>query len=331
MKKLVTGLINFPIFRVDSLSGHKGNNRKCCGYPVVTCHHFKIEYLLMSEPLANNEIEEFFSIISKHASAGNHISYTYIRKTLEKLSIPFPSVTVPKGKLLCRSRAHTKDEDLFRNIEAISYRQDHFYIEDFGRANEPTQSIFYCSDSDIVAFIETSILTRQNSGLPSDTVTTGVWEVQEDFRIATITSNEEIRGLNSTMEGLETEFRKLTEVYRNEGTDGHINILDLFSKEFTRNSYGDNTKYIVSCAFANYVYDAIDQNKHQVGGIMYPSAIYPNKGMNLALKPELVDSGKLKLIAARRGTMNKTDETNYHEEDIIDAKSINQETSTIKW
>ena len=182
-----------------------------------------------------------------------------------------------------------------------------------------------------MAFVETSILTKQNSGLPSDTVTTGVWEVQEDFRIATIISNDEIRGLNTTMEGLETEFKKLTEMYRNEGTDGHINILNLFSKEFTRNAHGDNTKYIISCAFANYVYDAIDQNDHQVGGIMYPSAIYPKEGMNLALMPELVYSGKLKLIAARRGTMNKTDETNYHEEDIIDAKSIDYETATIKW
>ncbi|MCP4458584.1 MAG: RES domain-containing protein [Cytophagales bacterium] len=285
----------------------------------------------MAEPLTNKAIEEFFRLVSKHASAGNHISYTYIRRTLEKLSIPFPSVTVPKGRLLCRSRAHTKGEDFFRNIEDISYRQDLFYIEDFGRANEPTQSIFYCSDSDVVAFVETSILTRQNSGLPSDTITTGVWEVQEDFQIATIISNDEIRGLNSTMEGLETEFRKLAEVYRNEGTDGHINILDLFSKEFTRNSHGDNTKYIVSCAFANYVYEAINQNNLQVGGIMYPSAIYTDEGMNLALKPELIYSGKLKLIVARRGTMNKRDETNYHEEDIIDAKSINHDTSTIEW
>lgn len=285
----------------------------------------------MAEPLTNKEIEELFRLVSKHASTGNHISYTYIQRTLEKLSIPFPSVRVPKGRLLFRSRAHTRGEDFFRNIDDISYRQDLLYIEDFGRANEPTQSIFYCSDSDVVAFVETSILTRQNSELPSDTVTTGIWEVQEDFRIATIVSNDEIRGLNRTLEGLETEFRKLTELYRNEGTDGHINILDLFSKEFTRNSHGDNTKYIVSCAFANYAYDAIDQHNLQVSGIMYPSAIYPHEGMNLALKPELVYNGKLKLIAARRGTMNKRDQTNYYEEDIIDAKSIIYKTATIEW
>lgn len=285
----------------------------------------------MAEPLTNKAIEEIFRLVSKHASASNHISYTYIRRTLEKLSIPFPSVIVPKGSYLFRSRAHTKGEAFFRNIEDISYRQDLIYIEDFGRANEPNQSIFYCSDSHVVAFVETSILTKQNSRLPSDTITTGIWKVQEDFRIGAIISNDEIRGLNSTMKGLETEFRKLTEVYRNEGTDGHIKILDLFSKEFTRNSHGDNTKYIVSCAFANYVYEEINQNNLQVGGIMYPSTLYPEKGMNLALKPELINSGKLKLISARRGTMNMRDEINYHEEDVIDAKSINHVTSTIEW
>ena len=30
----------------------------------------------MAEPLTNKEIEEFFRLVSKHASAGNDISYT---------------------------------------------------------------------------------------------------------------------------------------------------------------------------------------------------------------------------------------------------------------
>lgn len=285
----------------------------------------------MGDPLTDDEVAEFLRLISKHAGTADSASYIYVRRTLEMLSIPFPSVIVPKGRLLCRSRAHTNEEDFFRKIDDISYRQDRFYIEDFGRANEPLQSIFYCSDSDIVAFAETSILTRQNSGLPSDIVTTGVWEVQEDFRVATITSNEKIRGINSTMEGFDLEFNKLVDLYRNEGTDGHIKILDLFSREFTRNAHGNTSKYLLSCAFSNYVYDAIDQFGNQVGGIMYPSVIYPHDGMNIAIKPSLVFNGKLKLIAARRGTMNKKDDTNYSEEDVVDAKSIIHEKSTIEW
>lgn len=285
----------------------------------------------MGEQLSNYEVVEFLQLISKHAKVRNTASYTYIRRTLEMLSIPFPVATVPKGRLLFRSRSHTKGEDFFNKIEDISCRQDLYYIEDFGRANEPSQSIFYCSDSNIVAFSETSVLTRQNTELPSDTVTTGVWEVQEDFQIATIISNHNIKGLNATIDGLDFEFKSLVKLYKNEGTVGHIETLELFSKEFTRYAQGNTSKYIVSCAFANYVYDAIGQSGKQVGGIMYSSAIYPNAGMNLAIKPELVFTEKIKLIAVHRGTMSLKDDANYYEEDVIEAKSINREKSAIEW
>jgi len=108
-------------------------------------------------------------------------------------------------------------------------------------------------------------------------------------------------GLNQSFEIVTAEFEKLFEKYRNEGSIDHRKFLDLFSKGFTRDADGNPSKYKISCAFANYVYensgyDTFHQGEIKCDGIMYPSVLNRTTGLNLALKPGVVNNRKIELI-----------------------------------
>lgn len=274
----------------------------------------------MGDPLTKDETGEFLRLISETNKSNTIASYAHIKNVFERLSIPFPHVTVPKGKLLFRCRAHTKNEGLFTKLNDLTYRGDEFYIKDFGRANEPGQSIFYCSDDPITAFSETSIVTRQNVAVDFEFITTGAWKVKEDFKVGYIPATADIKGLNKTMDGLNDNFESLMDKFKNDDTENHLNVLDFLSQEFLRNAQGDNSNYKISCAFANYIYKAISFDKIIIGGLLYSSTIYNRRGVNLALLPTTAD--KLELVTARKGKMVKTGDSTYHELETVDSKWI---------
>jgi len=63
---------------------------------------------------------------------------------------------------------------------------------------------------------------------------------------------------------------------------------------------------------------------------MYKSSIWPNEGMNIALKREIIDLGMLKLIEVRRDNILR--HGNFYEgSNTITAKSVDIENGVIKW
>ena len=275
----------------------------------------------MGDAFNKEDTEEFLRLIREINKSNTIASYIHIKNVFDRLSIPFPHVTVAKGQLLCRCRAHLKHEAFFTKLGQLAYRGDEFYIKDFGRTNEPGQSIFYCSDDPVTAFSETSIITRQNEPIEFEYITTGVWKVKEDFKVGYVPVTKAIKGLNKTTDGLNDDFERLVEKFKNSGTENHLNVLDFLSQEFLRNARGDSSNYKISCAFANYIYKAVSFDKIVIEGLLYSSTIYNRSGINLAILPTTVDN-KLQLIAARKSKMVKTAESTYHELHTIDAKSV---------
>jgi hypothetical protein len=110
-------------------------------------------------------------------------------------SIPFAFIVISKGTPLFRLRVHDKftenlEEVLFYEIKEIGHRYDNNRITCFGRANEPLQSIFYCSTERELAFFETSQLSRGKEEKLGEIYTTGKWILQEDIKVATFPINE---------------------------------------------------------------------------------------------------------------------------------------------
>lgn len=105
-----------------------------------------------------------------HSTAAD--SYTRIKELLDTVSIPLPVVSIPKNTILYRSRPHHNVE-FFQKIDDIKHRTDIEKITNFGRANEPYQSIFYCADDAWIAFVETSTITRDQKFIDKQILTTG--------------------------------------------------------------------------------------------------------------------------------------------------------------
>jgi hypothetical protein len=285
---------------------------------------------------SKDEILYFLDFLVKKGSEKTIESYIAIKNALKIYSIPFPSVTLPKGKILYRVRIHKKGENLFENIGDLSHRLDLLNIDTFGRANEPLQSIFYCSDNSTVAFFEVSNISKAGKRPDSEISTIGYWQVQEDIRIGSIPLNGTIRGLNVTADGLQDDFEHLVAKFNQENIDITLKVLNIFSNEFTRNVHNNAFNYLISCAFANYVYDVPGfdtflKREVIVAGILYPSVIHREEGMNISLKPFVIDEKKLVLVKAVRKVMIKESIDHYRDIALIESKKIDYIDGKIIW
>lgn len=287
---------------------------------------------------SKEEVINLINLITEIDYIDSCASYSYIKNILLNFSIPFPVLSIKKERLLFRARPHLNNEKYFNLIDEISYipRSESNHIKDFGRANEPGQSLFYCCDMRELAFMETSNNVRYTEKNIAETFTIGAWEVQEDLRVMLITNNENINGLNSTLESLNIPFEELFNPFRKNGLDFLFLLLDFFSKEFTRDVKGETSKYKISCAFANYVneiygFDSFEKKTNEFDGVLYPSVLFNRAGMNLALNTKVIDKGKLKLVCAMKATMKMKNDFQFMEDDIEVCKSIDWYNKKIIW
>ncbi|MFN2430968.1 MAG: hypothetical protein ABR574_13190, partial [Cryomorphaceae bacterium] len=95
------------------------------------------------------------------------------------------------------------------------------------------------------------------------------------------------------------------------------------SKQFKVKAVGHSALYKVSVAYSNWVLNQqyVDHKDSKripqtIGGIMYASSLWPDEGMNLALKPEIVDQN-LKLIDVRKDKMVRVAIKSYDGSDNI--------------
>lgn len=278
--------------------------------------------------LDNTNVNDLIDLLEKIKNKKRRSAegYAYLNDVLLKYSIPLPTLWVGDGSIefLARSRMHLDNEEFFDAIQDISYRKDVQNIRTFGRANEPGQPVFYCSNSYHVARIETSEITRQNIDKDCEFTTTGAWKIQNDLCLVSILTNQEIRGQNVPFDSTSDVFEHMIE--QDEVVEAVHKFLDYISKEFTRKSEGYPTDYMLSSAFFNYVIN----NLSDVDGIMFPSTLYRVEGVNLALKPSSVDE-KLKFHSARRAKLQRMNETDYCCTEVLDSKIHNGNGTKICW
>ena len=279
----------------------------------------------MDTGLTIDDIDYLIKCIKDENEVNSFESYTYIKNIFQNLHIPLPTRLVPVGTRVARCRPHSNNEDFFKLISDLSYRTDLINIKKFGRANEPGQSMFYCSDAHELSFVETSLITRQNVAVDFELLTTGVWEVEKELIVVNILTNDRIKGRNKVVDAMHEDFENFI---KQAGQSGEVlkRFLTFVSDEFTKEAKGDSSKYMISCAFANYVYN----NFPNVDGILFPSSLYPDKGMNFVILPETVDKS-MKFLQARRGKMKKRSGTVYDEVDTIESKMNKDEVEKIDW
>lgn len=281
--------------------------------------------------ITTKEIQDLIEMIKSYDKTESYFSYPFIRNALNEILFPVPSIKITKGRKLIRGRVHKNQESFFLKISDISFNRQKFLIDDFGRANEPCQSVFYCSDNLVTAFNETCTIARENLDKDSEMITWGIWEVMKDLEISYVIGTPE-KTENTTLSSLTKSF---LEFLKDSEEREQILLLHTFiSEQFQVKANGHHSLYKISCAFANWIYkqEFVDQNNRKIenAGIIYKSSIWPNEGINIALKSEIIEDGLLKLIEVRRDNIIRHGSF-YEGSNTISAKEIDIENNKINW
>jgi hypothetical protein len=286
--------------------------------------------------MSQKEIEGFIEMLESFNRTEAHFAYSFIRNALTEVEFSVPKCSLDVGHKLIRGRVHQPGEEFYSNISDISYRRDLFRIKDFGRANEPCQSMFYCSDTPTTAFIETCTITREQSDKDFELITWGTWEVTKPIIITYVIGDTNVQMQNPTQRMASNKFQEFLEPFKPEVKIGLLLMHNYLSKQFKIKAEGHSSLYKISSAYTNwalnqYWADHKDASRKSqiIGGIMYASSLWPDQGMNIALKPEIVDSS-LKLIDVRRDRYVRQGDF-YDGTDTMDMKMVDHVKNIIEW
>ena len=287
--------------------------------------------------LPRHIIEDILKTIKNLRISNTPESYISIKNTFKLFSIPVPIITIPAGRIFYRIRIHEEMENnvMYKRIQNVSHRVDRNGIKKFGRANEPFQSIFYCSDERETAFCETSKLVRENDKKEIEDNSLSIWRTKREINVATLPKDKDFFG-NKTVESLNKDFNNLFKQFNNEDSTNLQYFLYRIAEEFSEHSSAENFNYLITCAFANYIYETPmtplnKQNKVEIDGICYPSVHWKSKGMNFALKPELIEKRDIELVKIVYNKMQLFPNKTYFPTTESISRKIDYENWKIIW
>jgi len=263
------------------------------------------------------------------------VAYPSIKNAINIFSIPLARTICKKGQYVYRGRPNSNSNHFFTAALELGAPLALNKITDFGRCNEPLQSVFYCSDNYYTACMESSIYACKGIYSNQETITIGEWEVLDDLTLGIILSNPDIIGKNKTMDSFHEYYVKSNAGIISK-TPQLNKIWNTISKEFTIDVNNITDEYIISCAFTNYylenmLYDSEFDKNIYLDGIIYPSVQYFNEGLNIAFRNQVYLKDKLRLNKAIRKTMVKVNKNTVCDDSWQVAKYINQETGEIFW
>ncbi len=250
---------------------------------------------------------------------------TIVSTKLKQLPI-FISV-LELGESLVRSRYLLDNEDYHRTIQDFSYNPNPANII-IGRANLEGQQIFYGSRYRVTSLAEVRFIYA-NREKESALYSLGRWDVKEKLQLATIITPELIRKYNTKeLFGL-ADFIEQTEKETENDPElkGFIVLYKYLAHKYTEPiREGEAYKYKITAVFSNFIY-----SKLQIAdGILFQSVQYP-ENYNVSLKKEVIDQQKVQLTFAVRQKYVRTVGLNYFEDESIQAKKIDYESSIVTW
>lgn len=244
----------------------------------------KITNKLDSINSSEEDIQELYSIFN----------------SIDEMSLPIIRFYIDKGAFVIRQRINPKGKD-FSHISELSYPPVE-YCKDYGRANLPGHSMFYCcsfaTDENAPQPRYTTLLETSNFISRRDTVgieraTCSRWDVVEKLNLIALPFSQNYERTIYDIVQIQDEWKK--EVQKADVNKEAIELVEYMSNEIAKKV--DNT--IDYFKIANFVYYLLYINKKtkDSDGVIYPSVAAEGEGFNIVLKPEVVDK-KLSFCAA---------------------------------
>jgi len=217
---------------------------------------------------------------------------------------------IQRGRAIYRSQKMDEEYTTHHYKKRISYNPS---PKNYGRCNLPGQSIFYGSittlktDEDLkgkvikesdyefnknvhgylVNICECSDLIQEPEVEGIEIFTVGMWRVQEDFEIPAIVDHQPTTSLAKEMkDGLGSFYSNLSS-----DDSKKFGILNEYlSEEFSKPVEKEKEYlYKISAHLSNYILNS------KKLGLLYTSVKSNREGYNIALRPELINEGKIEL------------------------------------
>src|SRR5690606_30153095 len=159
------------------------------------------------------------------------------------------------------------------------------------------------------------------------------WRLQKDIVVANIPNFDNKAG-NLTVGRLNEDFENYVSKNRNDDLLNLQYFLKNVGKEFAAKWTPENNCYLITAAMTNYIFEKKmapreSLNEVDIGGIMYSSVQWGSEGMNLAIKPNLVEDDTIKLEQATFRSIEIKSPKTYIETATSSAKAINYKTYEI--
>ena len=281
-------------------------------------------------------IKQFLQLLIDKKRLGTIHSYSAIKKAIFKYSIPFGYLPIRAGTPLFRGRVNDNVGEFFNKITDLCHQTDISKITKFGRANEPQQSIFYCSTTLETALFEVSNIHRFRLENEYEAITYGQWILQKDILVTGLPLVSKNFNKNPLADELDRSFQNIVKKHRNEDTEDWLSVINFFSEEFSKDFDDNEVEYFISCAVANYIYTIPVMNLEtkkeiSIAGITYPSVQHPSVGMNLAILPRAIQDGTLILDSVLYRKSKRIEKRSYQEVQKIFAKGIDYGKNEILW
>lgn len=206
--------------------------------------------------------------------------------------IPFHKHFLLPGQKLFRARINYRyskftdklivinDEKDFINVSEISNRKAH-EITEFGRANIPGVSSFYCSSNLKLACAEViqDIKHSFNPKRELPFVTVGEWIIKKPIIVAPLFYSQKVTSVRKDIDSYVNRNKEyMKSKYSFESMEIHDMILTFFSDQFTKIDIKSHHDYKIS-AF----YSEILSSLNDYDGILYQSVIANFSGTNICL------------------------------------------------
>jgi len=230
-------------------------------------------------------------------------------ETLKKLTIryfpfiPILPVTVPFGELLYRARTIPYNQPPYENLCDFTPPAKKYQKNEFGRANKPFQTVFYCSTNMKVATMEVCKDYKNiiNPKFEVGWVVIGVWKVidycglllsslynsdqvlnvREDIKSELILFQNKLNNTSDNKQSLPENTIAVTEL-----------LMKFFSDEFSKNNVINHNDYKISTVYADRIFSLPD---NIFDGIRYPSVPMKYQGDNIVLSKNVYHN-KLELV-----------------------------------
>lgn len=237
---------------------------------------------------------------SINSSAENIQELYSIFNSIDEMSLPIIRFYIDKGTFVIRQRINPKGKD-FSNVSELSYPPVES-CKDYGRANLPGHSMFYCcsfaTDEDapeprFTTLLETSKFVWDKESKGIERTTCSRWDVIEKLNLIALPFSENYERTFYDIVQIQEEWNK--EVHKEDVNKEALELVEYMSNEIAK-QVDKNIDYF---KIANFIFYLLYINKKtkESDGVIYPSVAAGGEGFNLVLKPEAVDK-KLNFCAA---------------------------------